>query len=630
MTKIDPIKKESVYDIMKREEALKNYHGIDEVVWAAELKEELIQKSKEVPEVSMKFGFPTLDENIHYAMGGELIVVSGPTKHGKCESGGTKLLMFDGTIKKIEDVEIGDLLMGDDSTPRTVLSLARGRGELFKIIPWQGDSYSCNKEHILCLQRTRTKVHRTDGRKPDQLHGQIREIAVQDYLNLSKGQKHILKTYRVPVSFPEKPLPIPPYLLGLWLGDGSSHEMSITTADVEIVDYLKQYCGVSGFTLTQKHNHDGKANLYRVCKGNMCKILRENGLIKNKHIPYIFKCNSEKNRLELLAGLIDTDGNFVKSTRGGALEYVSKSKVLIDDVAYLCRSLGFACTPHKTIKKIKSLGFEGEYWTMRISGDTTRIPCLVKRKVRNGMKPFKNVLRSSFKIEPDGVGEYYGFTLDGNGRYLHADFQVTHNTLFCQTLTRNFFSKGVGSLWFSYEVPGLQFLEQFGQKMPSFVLPKVLKESSYPWIIDRIYEAKLKYGIQAVFIDNTQNVLNLMSHQLAQLVGEFVKAIKRTAIDLNIAMFLLHHFTKVKLEDNEAMDSSCMRDSSLVAQTADTVFLIRRDNDQILHPKKSYVKVTENRRFGVMNLIVPMQKVGYYLEEESYDEREQPDYHERQ
>ena len=235
------------------------------------------------------------------------------------------------------------------------------------------------------------------------------------------------------------------------------------------------------------------------------------------------------------------------------------------------------------------------------------------------------------------VSMKFGFpTLDQNIHYAMGGELVIISgptkqgkTLLAQTFTRNFFAQGVGSLWFSYEVPGLQFLQQFGDKLPSFTLPKVLKESSYPWIIDRIYEAKLKYGIQAVFIDNTQNVLNLMSHQLAQLMGEFVKAVKRTAIELNIVMFLLHHFTKVRLDDNEAMDSSLMRDSSLIAQTADTVLLVRRDKDQVLHPKKSYIKVTENRRFGVMNLVVPMQKVGYYLEEASDDEREQPDYHDR-
>lgn len=90
---------------------------------------------------------------------------------GKCMAKGTPILMYDLSIKKIEDIKIGDLLMGDDSTPRTVLSLARGGDIMYKIIPENNtfDSYTVNSEHILCLM--------------DEL-GLIKEIEVNDYINL--------------------------------------------------------------------------------------------------------------------------------------------------------------------------------------------------------------------------------------------------------------------------------------------------------------------------------------------------------------------------------------------------------------------------------------------------------------
>jgi replicative DNA helicase len=191
-------------------------------------------------------------------------------------------------------------------------------------------------------------------------------------------------------------------------------------------------------------------------------------------------------------------------------------------------------------------------------------------------------------------------------------------TLLAQTFTRNFYEQGKSSLWFSYEVPTHQFLKQFGDQLPAFVVPKTLKENSFSWIIERTHEAKLKFGISSVFIDNTHNIVNLTTHQLSQVIGELLKAAKRMALQFNVAVFMLHHITKSKLDDNEALDSSLLRDSSLVAQTADTVMFVRRDSDQIINPNKSYLKVTENRRYGVMNHITTMVKIGNFLEESEY------------
>jgi hypothetical protein len=71
---------------------------------------------------------------------------------GKCHQKDTPILMHDGTIKKVQDIETGEYLMGDDSNPRKVSSLARGTDMMYDIIPVKGESYIVNKEHILCLK----------------------------------------------------------------------------------------------------------------------------------------------------------------------------------------------------------------------------------------------------------------------------------------------------------------------------------------------------------------------------------------------------------------------------------------------------------------------------------------------
>ena len=97
--------------------------------------------------------------------GGSKIVVIG--KPG-CFAKGTSVLMYDGTTKNVEDVEAGDVVMGDDSTPRNVMELCRNREEMFRVIPEHGDSYDVNLGHKLVL---------VSGSSDE-----VIEITVRDYL----------------------------------------------------------------------------------------------------------------------------------------------------------------------------------------------------------------------------------------------------------------------------------------------------------------------------------------------------------------------------------------------------------------------------------------------------------------
>lgn len=125
-------------------------------------------------------------------MGG---ILSLPCGFGKCLGKDTPILMYDGTVKMVQDIKIGDLLMGDDSTPRTVLSTCTGEEEMFDIIPTKGDIYTVNRSHILSLKDEK---------------GTIFDLSVDDYLK----QEETLYGYRMGVEFPFKNVPHDPYLIG--------------------------------------------------------------------------------------------------------------------------------------------------------------------------------------------------------------------------------------------------------------------------------------------------------------------------------------------------------------------------------------------------------------------------------
>jgi replicative DNA helicase len=132
-----------------------------------------------------------------HAGGFKLVVVGKPG----CFKAGTRVMRFDGSSVPVECVKEGDLLMGDDSTSRTVLELCRGHEEMYKITPVKGDPIIVNKNHILSLKCTGYN---------DIKHGAVVNITVADYLKKSKTWKSRFKWYRTGVDFPHHEVKVDP------------------------------------------------------------------------------------------------------------------------------------------------------------------------------------------------------------------------------------------------------------------------------------------------------------------------------------------------------------------------------------------------------------------------------------
>ena len=354
------------------------------------------------------------------------LLAEGPTGTGKCFAKGTPILMFDGSIRAIEDVKVGDLLMGPDSKSRKVISLGHGFDEMYKVTPVKGDPYTVNSEHILSLKMT----------KGIPSAGKICNITVKDYLKKSKTFRHCAKGYRVPVDFPDKEVPLDPYYIGLWLGDGTSRKAEISNIDKEVIDYVGVCAKRSNMHLSIRE-YKKKCPLLAIVNkpfkrsNEYLDCLRNLGLINNKHIPDIYKINSEEIRLQVLAGLIDSDGSL--SCNG--YDFVNKNKRLAKDVLFLVRSLGFAAYMRRCKKKCQT-GVAGYYWRIFISGDCSRIPLKILRKNASVRKQKKDVLVTGIKVKAIGYGEYFGFELEGPDRlFLLGDFTVVHNSVLCKVLS---------------------------------------------------------------------------------------------------------------------------------------------------------------------------------------------------
>ena len=349
-----------------------------------------------------------------------------------CHAVGEELLMTDGTIEKVEDIQVGDQLIGMDGKPRNVIVKHEGERDIYKIDPIKGEPFYVTDNHTLTLVKTTQKKN---SKHKCRRGGKLVDIRVDEYLEKSNNFKHLHKLFRSEaIEFNvESELTIDPYFLGVLLGDGDlKNAISITNSDPEIIEKIERQCDKYLMSYRTEPAGNSKTYIFKShelgCKGgklhNELKDLGLRGTLSNtKFIPYEYKTAPIKDRLEILAGLLDTDGSLTCNS----FDYVSASERLANDVAFIARSLGLAAYVSKQVKGIKGIDFKGEYYRVTISGHTDKIPTRVKRKQARPRKMNKDVLRTGFEVEYSHRGQYVGFTVDEDNRYLLSDFTVTHN-----------------------------------------------------------------------------------------------------------------------------------------------------------------------------------------------------------
>lgn len=357
-------------------------------------------------------------------------VINALAGSGKCLGLDTEILMYDGQIKKVQDIVVGDKLMGDDSTYRTVLSTTKGYGELRKIIPKKGKPWVCNDAHILTLSKyiNGNKQHISKFITVDMPINILEDNNIVGNSHHKDGDFKMYKLLKTGVNFNEKQIEIDPWLYGIWLGDGTVNQARITNPNGDIINEIKKLMPYECFVDVKKY--EDKCERIDILTENKHKynyfrrFVKTSSKNKEKFILNDYLINSEKNRLKLLAGLIDSDGYYSKKNY-----YIStKFDALAKDILFLCRSLGFSAYDKIKEKKCCNNGVINPYHNITISGDIEKIPVVVGYK-KSGIRTInKNACHVGFRIDKIGKGDYYGFTLDGNGRFLLSDFTVTHNT----------------------------------------------------------------------------------------------------------------------------------------------------------------------------------------------------------
>ncbi len=626
------------------------------------MKSLMFQATKEIQEkrnhkdglTGIPSGFSRLDRVTSGWQKSELIIIAARPGMGKCLGRGTKVLMFDGSLKKVEDISEGELLMGDDSTPRKVLTLARGRENMYWVHQNHGISYRVNESHILSLKRSR----REGGHE----HGEVLNIEVRDYLSKSEKFKSNYKGYKVPVEFNESELTLEPYFLGLWLGDGHSYSSRITNTDKEVINYLKSYAEELELELVE-YQQEGRTNNYGITKGyqggqksfSIQACLRELNLLENKHIPQNFLINSSDNRLKLLAGLIDSDGNYDNEYH--VFEITQKREELARQIKFLCDSLGFKTSIRTKKATISDGDFEVDVFRVRISGDLNKIPTRIERKKARERRSDIDWRHTGIQLEFDKVDDYFGFEIDGNRLFLLEDMTVTHNTAFVVTALRNAavdFNFPVAI--FSLEMASLQLVNRLISAEAELDSEKIKKGNlvdfewqqmvhktnrlaSAPIFIDdtaalsilelraKCRRLKAEHNIQLIVIDYLQLMKGEMGGNREQEIASISRALKGIAKELNVPVIALSQLSRgVETRGGDKRPQlSDLRESGSIEQDADIVMFLYRpeyykisvDEDGMPTQGLAEVIIAKHRNGSLEN--VKLKFIGKYTKFADYD-----------
>ncbi|CAN5744267.1 replicative DNA helicase [soil metagenome] len=588
----------------------KNFDDMQSLMHKA-IKELEAKKNQKEGLTGVPSGFTALDRLTSGWQPSDLVILAARPGMGKCLGKGTKVLMYDGSLRKVEDVEAGEFLMGDDSSPRRVLSIARGKERMYWVRQNKGIDYRVNESHLLSLKRSRNEgPHR---------NGDVLNITVRDYLQKSDKFKSNYKGYKVAVQFPEQELPVEPYFLGIWLGDGSSQNCRITTTDPEIREYLASYAAKLDLQLT-KENYQNRCSAYGITKGyrggnvntfSLQDELRALRVIGNKNIPQRYLVNSWQNRLELLAGLIDSDGYY--DPVSNSYEITQKKEELARQIKFLCDSLGFRTSFVPKRASISSTGYEGEAFRVRIYGDVDQIPVRLPRKKANPWASPVDWRLTGIQLEYDQEDDYYGFEIDGNRLFLLEDMTVTHNTAFVVSAMRNAavdFKKPVAI--FSLEMSSLQLVNRLISAEAELESEKIKKGNlaEYEWAqlnhkISRLSDApiyiddtpalsirelrtkcrrlKAHHDIQMVIIDYLQLMTGTTEGKggpgnREQEIAAISRALKQLAKELSVPVVALSQLSRaVETRGGDKKPQlSDLRESGSIEQDADMVIFLYR------------------------------------------------------
>lgn len=354
---------------------------------------------------------------------------------GKAQDVDSKLLTPNGWVR-MGDIKVNDYVIGSDGKPKKVLGVyPQGLKDIYEITFNDGTKARSCDEHIWSVNSP-TRIHRTikninNVNYPFNLKT-LKTIINEGLYEKNNNRKFCIPIIK-PIEFEEKELIINPYVLGCILGDGSittKYGIGFSSIDKQIINEIEcrlpinHNMIVNGKSLKDYYlTADGKNNLINQA---LIKYKLKKCNSHTKFIPDDYKFASINQRLELLQGILDTDGYAQKD---GGVELTLASKQLIEDVQYIVQSLGGIARLHD--KWIKYKGEYRLYYRLNIKLPPEFIPFKLQRKIDSFIICTKYLPnRAISEIKFLGKKESQCIFIDSEDHlYCTDNCILTHNTI---------------------------------------------------------------------------------------------------------------------------------------------------------------------------------------------------------
>lgn len=369
---------------------------------------------------------------------GRIITIIGKSGSGKAQPLYSNVVTPTG-LKKMYELKINDEVVTPEGTIANIIGIyPQGVKDNYKVTFTDGSSMECNDEHLFEVSyNCWSRKNKITYKKTKVMT--LKEIQ-KDYISSKNKLKYYIPMTK-PVEFKEKEVPINPYLLGVLIGDGNmtekSKHISICNNELDIIEKCKY--------ILNESNMDIEINDYSLKNYNFC--IKNKNQLKNhlidlnlygkysyeKEIPDIYKFNSVKIRLELLKGLIDTDGSIEKDN---GIYYYTSSEKLSNDIKFIVESLGGIVnirvkkTSYYNKDTDEEIICKDSYCIfIKLPSDIIPFTSIKHSKKYVKCEKYKEPTRKIAKIEKIGETQMQCIMLNSDRHlYLTDDFIVTHNT----------------------------------------------------------------------------------------------------------------------------------------------------------------------------------------------------------
>ena len=337
-------------------------------------------------------------------------------------------------------LKVGDMVMNPNGNPVRIGDIVeQGITEIYEVTFQDGRTVRCGENHLWATVRNGKKFYIM--RTKDYMKRKLKQG--------SPGKEHY--PYKLPelnpLKFNSTALNIDPYVLGVLLGDGNicGDQVRFSTADEFILNELT--IKLSGYTIKPSSKYlycitskTGINELNRELKRLELKVKAN-----KKFIPHEYKFSSVEDRLELVKGLMDTDG----SVSNGACKFISTSERLVDDLTDILRSLGIRCKKSKEIAGRAGVDFNNgsisntlPHWELTITTqeDIFKLPRKLEKIRKDRTYNYNGIGIANIRATGEFERQRCLCIDNENHLYITKDFIPTHNSYKCGAmLCRNFY-----------------------------------------------------------------------------------------------------------------------------------------------------------------------------------------------